>query len=209
MASESSALNILEIDYNRVMSPARNPDLISVDEYLAGELVSNIKHEFVTGVVHAMTGGTVAHSIISTNVLAVLRKQLQESPCREFNSDMKVRIRTAQGFRFYYPDAQVVCQSNPQSDLFQDAPVLVVEVLSDSTRRTDEEEKRESYFTIPALNTYIMLEQATTQAIVFIRTETGFERLAYSDPDAVIELSDPPMKLSLAEIYRDVEFESG
>ena len=135
------------------MRTARQTHLISVDEYLAGELVSNIKHEYVAGVVHAIAGASNAHNMISTNLLRSLGNQLEGSPCREFNSDTKVRIRTASGTRFYYPDAQVVCKPNSQSESFQDAPVLVVEVLSDSTRRADEEEKREYYFTIPSLNT--------------------------------------------------------
>ena len=87
--------------------------------------------------------------------------------------------------------------------------MLIVEVLSESTRRADEEEKREYYFTIPSLNTYVMLEQVTPQAIVFKRTESGFERLVYAKPDATIDISEPELKLSLAEIYRDVEFEAG
>ncbi len=188
------------------MSTARQTNLISVDEYLAGELVSNIKHEYVAGVVHAIAGASNAHNMISTNLLRSLGNQLEGSHCREFNSDTKVRIRTASGTRFYYPDAQVVCKPNSQSESFQDAPVLIVEVLSDSTRRADEEEKREYYFTIPSLNTYIMLEQATPQAIVFRRTEAGFERLVFAKRDATIEISQPELKFSLAEAYRDVEF---
>jgi len=190
------------------MSTARQPNLISVEEYLDGELASEIKHEFVAGVVHAMAGASNAHNIIATNLLRSVGNQLEDSPCREFNSDTKVRVRTASGFRFYYPDAQVVCKPNPQSDSFQDSPVVIVEVLSDSTRRTDEEEKREYYCSIASLNTYIMLEQAKAQAFVFYRTETGFERRVFDDPNAIIELSDPEMKLSLTEIYRDVEFEA-
>ena len=120
------------------MSTARQPDLVSVDDYLAGELNSDVKHEFVAGVVHAMAGVSNAHNMISTNLLRHIGNQLENSPCREFNSDTKVRVKTSGGVRFYYPAAQVVCKPNPQTDSFQDSPVLVVEVLSASTRRTDE-----------------------------------------------------------------------
>ena len=163
------------------MSTARQPNLVSVDDYLAGELNSDVKHEFVAGVGHAMGGDSNAHNIIATNLLRHIGNQLENSRCREFNSDTKVRVKSSSGIRFYYPDAQVVCEPNPQTDCFQDAPVLIVEVLSDSTRRTDEEEKRESYLTIPSLNTYIMLEQAIPQAILFRRTETGFERQIFDE----------------------------
>lgn len=189
------------------MSTARKRDLISVDQYLNSEIASPIKNEYVAGAVYAMTGGTVAHSIISTNALALLRNQLADSSCREYNSDMKVRIRTPQGLRFYYPDAQVVCQSNPQTESFQDSPVLIVEVLSDSTRRIDEEEKRDAYLNIPSLNVYILLEQRHAHATVYHRTETGFERLVFDNLDSTIKSSDPSMSLPLHEIYRDIEFE--
>ena len=190
------------------MSTSRQPNLVSVDDYLAGELESNLKHEFVSGVVHAMAGASNAHNMIATNLLRHIGNQLEDSPCREFNSDTKVRVKTPSGLRFYYPDAQVVCKPNPQTDSFQDSPVLIVEVLSDSTRRTDEEEKRESYCTIPSLNTYVMLEQAKPQAILFHRTETGFDRQVLDIPDAVIEIRDLKIKLSLTDIYRDVKFEA-
>ncbi len=189
------------------MSTARKIDLISVQEYLAGEQVSDVKHEYVGGTVHAMVGATIAHNIIATNVLGALREQLKDSPCREFNSDMKVRIRTASGIRFYYPDAQMVCQSNPQTETFQDSPVLIIEVLSDSTRRVDEEEKKENYLTIPSLYAYVMLEQYAPQAVVHRRTATGFERLACQQPDSAIDLPEIGVELSFAELYRDVVFE--
>ena len=191
------------------MSTTRQPNLVSVEDYLAGELVSDIKHEFVVGVVHAMAGASNAHNMIATNLLRHIGNQLENSPCREFNSDTKVRVKTTNGLRFYYPDAQVVCTPNPQTDSFQDSPVLIVEVLSDSTRRTDEEEKRESYLTISSLNTYVMLEQVKPQAILSRRTETGFERQVFDTPDAIIKLRDLEIELSLGTIYSDVKFESG
>ena len=98
---------------------------ISVRDYLEGELASRRKHEFVEGVAYAMAGGTNAHNRIATNVTGVLHGQLRGKSCQEFNSDTKIRIQSPRGTRFYYPDASVVCQPNPASDTFHDAPVVI------------------------------------------------------------------------------------
>lgn len=188
------------------MSFAPKTQFVSVEDYLAGEQVSDIRHEYVAGIVHAMVGASNAHNIIVSNVQGELRNALKDSSCREFNSDTKVRIQTSRGTTFYYPDVQVVCKPNPQSDSFQDAPVIVVEVLSESTRRTDMVEKRDLYCSIPSLNTYIMVEQNFAHVTVLTRTETGFEEQSYTGLDQTILVADPLVQLSLKEIYRDIEF---
>jgi Uma2 family endonuclease len=189
------------------MSSAKQPTLISVADYLAGELVSEVKHEYINGVVHAMTGGTNAHSMIATNTLLCLGGQLEDSSCRAFNSDAKVRVQTSSGTRFYYPDVQVVCKPNAQTDQFQDSPVLVVEVLSASTRRIDQGEKKDSYLSIGSLQVYLMLEQQSPSATLYLRTESGFECVVVEGPDAVIELEALDVKLPLSALYRDIVFE--
>ncbi len=105
-----------------------------------------------------------------------------------FNSDTKVRIDRVDMKRFYYPDVQVVCKSNDQLSVFQDLPVLVIEVLSPSTRRYDLDEKMSAYLTIPSLECYIALEQHQPIAIVMRRTTGGFLREVIEGVDASIEL---------------------
>ncbi len=108
--------------------------------------------------------------------------------------------------RFYYPDLSVVCLPNPDEELYQDHAVVVVEVLSDSTRRVDEFEKREAYLTINSLNCYILLEQNGRSAVVYRRGENGFEREDYEGQDAVIPLPEIGCQLSLVEVYTNVTF---
>src|SRR5579862_9959104 len=110
------------------MSAAKKLNLISVEDYLGGELVSSIKHEYVAGVVYAMAGARNAHNRIATNSLAALAGRLRGKRCEAFNSDTKVRIELPTHFRFYYPDAMVVCSPNPDDDSFQDEPAVLVEV---------------------------------------------------------------------------------
>ena len=89
---------------------------ISVEDYLAGELVSPVKHEYVAGVVYAIAGARIAHNVIATNILGGLHGRLRGKRCRPYNSDMKIRIRLPTHWRFYYPDVSVICRSNPQTD---------------------------------------------------------------------------------------------
>src|SRR5438067_372495 len=120
------------------MSTAEKLTPISVDDYLAGELVARVKHEYVAGVVYAMTGARILHNLIATNILGSLHARLRGQKCRAFNSDMKIRILFPTHTRFYYPDASVICQSGAPTESFQEAPTVVVEVLSARTRRIDE-----------------------------------------------------------------------
>src|SRR5438105_10603 len=156
------------------MTAVKKLDLISVEDYLAGELVSPVKHEYLGGYVYAMAGARNAHNLIKGNVFGVLHARLRGRRCRPFNSDTKVRIRLPTHFRFYYPDVQVVCRFNPPDDSFQDDPAVIVEVLSHATRRVDEGEKKEAYLTIPALGVYLLVEQDAPQVTAFRRTDEGF-----------------------------------
>ena len=188
------------------MTPAKKLNLLAVADYLAGELVSPVKHEYLGGVVYAMAGAGNAHNIIATNIVGILHARLRGRPCRPFNSDAKVRVRLATQVRFYYPDASVVCRPNPQTDSFQYDPAVLFEVLSSRTRRIDEGEKKDAYLTIPSLAAYVMLEQETAAAVVFRRTEGGFVREVYEGLGAVLPLGEIGIDLPLAEIYEAVEF---
>src|SRR5436309_216220 len=120
------------------MNTAKKINLISEAEYLAGELVSPVKHEYLGGFIYAMAGAQNRHNDIAVNIIGALHTRLRGSPCRPCNSDTKVRVQLTRHVRFYYPDASVVCKRNPPTDSFQCEPVVVVEVLSRSTRRLDE-----------------------------------------------------------------------
>src|SRR5579862_3723063 len=101
------------------MSTAKKLNLVSVDDYLATELISPIKHEYLGGVVYAMAGARNAHNIITVNTLAALHTRLRGRPCRPFNSDTKIRVPLPAQVRLYYPDASVSSRPGPQADSFQ------------------------------------------------------------------------------------------
>lgn len=187
-----------------MMTAAKKLSLSTVQEYLAGELISDVKHEYLGGVVHAMAGASNIHNQIAVNAIGVLHAALRGKPCGVWNSDTKIRIQLPTQTRFYYPDASVVCSENPPEDSFQDQPVVIVEVLSESTRRTDEVEKLDAYRTISTLRVYLLVEQESADVTVYRRTEEGFVREIYSGLEAVIPLSEVETELPLAQIYEQV-----
>jgi Uma2 family endonuclease len=187
------------------MSTAFNLAPISVSDYLHGEKNARHKHEYVEGVVYAMVGDTNAHNMIATNATGIIHAHLVGKTCRVFNSDTKVRVRLSRGTRFYYPDTMAANRLNPASDTFQDAPVVIIEVLSNSTRRADENEKREAYLSMDSLCVYVRVEQSTVAAVVDRRTDDGFQRESYVGPDAVIPLPEIACELPLADLYDGVE----
>lgn len=188
------------------MTAAQKLNLVAVEDYLAGELVSELKHEYVAGVVYAMAGARISHNLIAGNFFGTLYGILKESSCKPYNSDTKVRILLPTHPRFYYPDGMIVCESNPQDASYQDNPVVIAEVLSKKTRRIDQGEKLDAYITIPSLKVYLLIEQEKPKVLVYRRTDSGFVPEVYSGLDAVIPLGEIETELPLAELYNDVNF---
>lgn len=180
-------------------------DWVSVDEYLAAELVATTKHVYLGGVVYATSGGSNAHNQIASNALIALGSKLRGHSCRAFNSDTKIRIRLPHHQRFYYPDVSVVCRPNSAQDSFQDEPVVVLEVLSGSTRRVDEGEKKEAYLAIPSLSVYLLAEQDKPVVVAFRRSDQGFVREFYRGREERILLPEIGTELELAELYEGLE----
>lgn len=188
------------------MIAARKGDLISPEEYLAGELGSPIKHEYVGGVVYDMAGARNVHNRIVGNVFGQWFTRLRGHVCQPYNSDTKVRIRLPNDQRFYYPDAMVVSRHNPPDDSFQDAPVVIIEVISARTRRIDEGEKKDAYLTVPSLEMYLLAEQDGPLVVAYRREGRRFVREIYHGMDVVVPLECIQSQLPLAEIYEGVEF---
>ncbi len=179
--------------------------LLSPEAYLAAETASVIKHEYAGGLVYPRPETNNRHNQIAGNVLGSLGARLRGKKCQPFNSDTKVRIRPPNQIRFYYPDVQVVCDPNPPNDSFQDHPNVIVEVMSESTRRTDEGEKLDAYSTIPSLEVYLLVDSQRRQVIAYHRTHTGFDRSVFHGEHGSIPLPCLGFDLDLAEIYEQVQ----
>jgi Uma2 family endonuclease len=147
------------------LNPADKP--ISEDDYLQGELLAETKHEYVDGQVFAMAGASENHNLLSVNMVSELKIQLKGTPCRVFMVDMKVKV----GHDFFYPDVMVVCQQDDESEYYKNAPVIIVEVLSKSTRHFDQTNKRLRCQKIPSLEEYVLIEQDKGETQVFSKKD--------------------------------------
>ncbi len=182
--------------------------LISVEDYLEGELVSEIKHEYLGGVIHAMAGAKMRHNKASGNAFGSLHSSLKGKPCQPFNSDTKVRIHLPSQIRFYYPDLQVICEPVDEESTFTDTPTVVVEVLSDSTRRIDTGEKRDGYLLLPSLKVLILIDPTKISVSVDRRAPHGtFNPEHYSRLDEIIDLPEVETQLPISDIYEGISLE--
>jgi Uma2 family endonuclease len=188
------------------MTAARKLNRITIADYLAGELASPVKHEYVGGSVYAMVGSRNVHNRIAGNTFGSLFVRLRGKPCQPYNSGTKIRVSLPTETRFYYPDVSVVCVPNPATDSFQDEPAAIFEVLSKGTRRLDEGEKKDAYLTIPSLGVYVLIEQDAPLVTVYRRMNGTFSRETYDDLNATVMLGEIGTELPLAKIYEGVEF---
>jgi Uma2 family endonuclease len=192
------------------MTAANRVAPISVEEYLANELRSNVRHEYLGGQAYRQATESGVHDCVARALCDLLSAQLLGEPSVLFDSGMKVRVTLPTDTRFYYPDAVVVRGPNAVDGLFQKDPVVVAEVLSEKTRRYDEVEKCGGYLTIPALKQYVLIETASPRVTVFRRNETEphFVADAYDGLGAVIPLPAIAAELRLADLYARVDFEA-
>ncbi len=176
---------------------------VSVEKYLTREAESSINHEYLGGTVYAMAGETSRHNQIASNISAIFGGQ----PRQAFNINAKVRIELPTETRFYYPDAMVVCQKGKDSEQFQQWPAVIVEVLSESTRRIDLGEKKDAYLTIPSLKVLIFVEPDEPLLVIYRRgPDGGFSREDYFGLNAVVPLPEIEAELKVAEVYERLDF---
>lgn len=167
---------------------------ISPEDYLEGELHSEVRHEYIDGAVYAMAGGSDDHNRIAGNIFAHLAQHLRGRRCEAFMTDLKLKA-SADSAIYYYPDVMVVCDPADRAKFFRERPSIIFEILSPDTERTDRNEKLLAYRAIPSLKMYVLVEQDRFLAVVHRRTTKTWKMDALEGPDAVLRL--PPIKLEL------------
>ena len=180
--------------------PARQLNLTHA-EYLAQEEASGTKHEYLNGEAFAMAGGTVEHGALAANVIGELRAVVREKACRVLTSDVRLHVE-ATGLTTY-PDASVACP--PIETAAEDPhavvnPVVIVEVLSDSTEAYDRGEKFAHYRRIPSLRDYLLVSQHEQRIEHYTRNADGTWNLRDVLPPGSVKLSIGG-ELSAAEVY--------
>lgn len=168
-------------------------------EYLAQEEKSDVKHEFHNGEVFAMADGTIEHAGLAAGFIRELGTALSDRPCRVFSSDLRVQV-AATGLATY-PDVSVVCgkaATAPEDPNAITNPVLIVEVLSESTEAYDRGAKAAHYRRIPSLKEYALVSQSERLIEVFRRNERGVWEL-HEFREGKVQLCD--VSIDLAAVY--------
>lgn len=202
------------------MATPKEKNRYSVEEYLAMERASDIRHEYLDGYVYAMAGESEEHGIITNNLNGLLWQTLKGSSCRTFDKDTKVqsggvpkkKTTSQPKDLFSYPDVLVVCGERKYLDEYKDVltnPTLIIEVLSPSTGEFDRGEKFIRYRTyLTSLQDYLVVAQNQPLIERFSRQENGLWVIAETVRDLAATIQIPSLNcvLPLAEIYTDIVF---
>lgn len=182
------------------MSQRRAKMQISVEEYLAGERESAVRHEYVQGEVYAFAGASDRHNRIAGNIYAKLSAHLSDDPCEPFISDMKIRVSPEV---FYYPDVVVTYDPPGVDAYYRTEPRLIIEVISPSTERIDRHEKMLAYKNIQSLQEYLLVMQDEMRAEIHRRADENWEVEIFDSEAETLRLASVDLTLTLGEIYRN------
>ena len=188
--------------------PSAKQPIYTEDEYLEFERTSFGRWEYVNGEIRAMSGGTASHSTIASNIIRVLGNALVPRGCRVFGSDM--RIHTGDDINTF-PDVSVVCGPltfhRGRTDILTN-PLLIVEVLSDSTEPYDRGGKFRHYQTIPSFTDYLLVSQHEARVELFSRREDHWEYRDIAGLSSTVTLPSVETTLALSDVYALIEWQT-
>ena len=176
---------------------------LNEDAYLAGEMLADVRHEFVNGDVYAMAGGSENHNRVAINLASHCNLNAK-SGCRTFMSDMKLRLDS--GNIFYYPDVMLVCDASDNEAYFKTSPCMIAEVLSHSTELTDRREKWAAYQKLQSLREYVLLAQDRAYIEVYQRVNLSQWGMTMLGIDDTLVLTCGDISVPIKDLYRGVDF---
>jgi Uma2 family endonuclease len=182
--------------------------LYSFDDLLEIEESGGVKHELFDGHIVAMTGGTKAHNLIALGLFTEIDRQKDEN-CRLYVADVKLRIdrelSISQKDSSTYPDVMLAC-GEEHSDLYEESPLLLAEVLSDNTARKDKITKKNKYLELPTLYVYLIFSQTEIMVTVYQKRDGVWSEHIFLGKDTEIDLyageDHPALQLNLGSIYK-------
>lgn len=182
---------------------------LTAAEYLAIERKAETRSEFFAGEMFAMSGASREHNLISVNLSGALNGQLKDRPCEVYSTDMRVRVPSG---LYTYPDVVVVCGApkfeDDQVDILLN-PIVLIEVLSESTADYDRGTKFKHYRQIPSLREYVLVDQTAAQIEHFVRADDGKWALTeIAGTENSLSLDSIGCRIPLSEVYRKVSFPS-
>ncbi|TXH75429.1 MAG: Uma2 family endonuclease [Thiothrix sp.] len=187
---------------------AQSKSQLSEATYLAQESSASEKSEFLDGEVFAMAGASRAHNQITSNLVVAIGSQLLDKPCSVYASDMKVHTLSENLSKYSYPDLVATCADEHFEDEHATVllnPLLIIEVLSDSTEAYDRGLKFFHYQLISSLREYILVAQDYCRVEQYYRQAN--HQWSYSEFHSLgdlIKLQTLQIELKVLDIYRRV-----
>lgn len=186
-----------------VMSTPEQLIYISVEDYLEGEKTSTVKHEYLDGLVYAMSGTSKRHNRIILNFSQRFESHLEGTDCESFAVDVKVRVSPTV---YYYPDV-VVTREQSEDNYNINEPILIVEVLSPSTERADRGEKLSAYTNMQSLREYVIVWQDRVLVEVHRRmADNNRQTERFYRTEEEVNFDSIGLRISISDIYRNVRF---
>ena len=190
------------MDSHLLQSPTRR---FTEEEFFNGEgQEADVRYEFVDGRIYPEEHATDRHCFISANIGVALHAHLKGKHCRVFLGNMLLRIKFINRTAHYIPDIIVACDKPPRDKRYREEPLLLVEVISKSTREKDEREKLFAYSSVASLKHYLMVKQDSMEISHYWRDENGWQEEALTQPEHFFTVPELDFTLSLADVYADV-----
>lgn len=183
----------------------QQPRRYTVEEYLALEEQSEIRHEFFDGELFAMAGADVSHNLIGGNFYMNFRLALRGRPCKVLMEGVQLVVE--EGRHYTYPDVMITCNPDDQrARRILHAPVLLIEVLSPSTAEYDRGRKFNQYKKLPSLRHYLLVSQTSWLVEWYRREENDIWSITslVEATDALV-IPDLNINLTVAEIYEGTD----
>ena len=174
---------------------------MTLAEFLDWEERQELPFEFDGFGPVAMNGGTIEHALIQANLHGALHTRLRGGRCRAYNAGLKVEVAA----HIRHPDVFVVCSEQTRGATIARQPVVVFEILSPGTSRTDRIVKAREYGETESIQRYVILEQTGQAATVFTRMN-GLWASVVIEGDTDLTMPEIGVTVPLAEIYLDVTF---
>jgi len=180
---------------------------VSIEEYLEMEQSSIEKHEYYKGEIFAMSGAKMPHNTISKNLLGTLFTKLKGKKCQPYGSDVRIHIES--NTLFAYPDISIICDeviTRNNDDFNVLNPVVIIEILSQSTKNYDRGEKFKLYRDIPTLKEYILIDSESIYIETFrLNEKNHWELEEYNFVTEELYVKAINEKILIADIYEGVK----
>ena len=186
------------------------PAVLTEEEYLASEVFSEVRREYVGGTAYMMDWSDESHGRLAMVLAAMLGTQTRRRAPEAFAIQMRLRcppvFAPGEPPWYYYPDAMIVCDPTDQGHPWRERPAALFEITSEATHRTDHGEKRLVYLQLPGLEFYVRIEHDRPEAAIDRFTPDGWKYERILGLESTIRLPSLEIELPMAELYERVVF---